>query len=72
MTFDMDDFLKRCRDAMHSMDRSDTTLSKRLFGNPSALPRLLNSEGSARFDTLIEAEKRLAELEQTLEDQKAA
>jgi hypothetical protein len=63
MTFDMDNFLERCELALKASGRSPVTLSKKLFGNPSALPRLLDKSGSARLDTLIEAERRLSELE---------
>lgn len=71
MTFDMDMFLKRCEQVLIAQDRSPVTLSKKLFGNPSALPRLLDKTGSARFDSLIEAERRLQEVEQALGEKAA-
>lgn len=71
MTFDMDKFLKRCEQVLITQDRSPVTLSKKLFGNPSALPRLLDRTGSARFDSLIEAEKRLSQIERGLKERAA-
>jgi hypothetical protein len=71
MTFDMDKFLARCEQVLKDSNRSPVTLSKKLFGNPSALPRLIDKTGSARFDSLIEAEQRLRALEQALESKAA-
>lgn len=68
----MDKFLARCEQALEASGRSPVTLSKKLFGNPSALPRLLDKSGSARFDTLIEAERRLGEFETNLERKAAS
>ena len=71
MTFDMDDFIGRTKAMLKRLDRSPATLSKRLFGNPSALPRILSGDGSARFDTLLKAEERLSQLEAELDAEAA-
>ena len=70
ITFNLSEFKRRAARVLETLGVSEASLSKQLFnGDSKPLPNIMNAEVCdlektySRFDTLLRAERRLAEIE---------